>query len=459
MSEQITTIENGAKILINKVNFKNKENDWLEIYYKSPTEKEINLKGLTFKSDKIIKKIEQDFWIKSGTHLTLTFKSNQADTNTNLYTNYSGLTGTTEQVTINLNDQILDAICWSSSTPASSEIKDQQKLKLAEAWISGDPISCIESEKVENSQSVVRKNIDSDTNSVNDWKIDEVQKNAAHIGAAKKSILKKASSKATTKTVPNGDLSNQIVITEIFPHALKDDRSNEWIEIQNQSNKDINLSGWRLDDTEGGSKPYLIKNLIIKAHEFIIFTSKQTKLSLGNSKDEARLFDYKNNLISSISYEEAAAGKSYSKVPVAKEDLSIEQKWLWVNPTPAAANPEYKEIIGTIKSEPNSYFFSFQDSANQIKNINFNESLVPLALAKTTFIPGAKAKINVTAAKNPEELQLENYEILSDSNGKSVTSSRSYIALFILLLSICVFIIIKIKKHFKTEPESINLIS
>ncbi|MFA5829650.1 MAG: lamin tail domain-containing protein [Candidatus Gracilibacteria bacterium] len=518
---EVQILESGTQLVISRVNFKNKENDWLEIYYFSPTAKDFNLKGLNFAADKIFKKIDRDFTIHSGQHLKLTFKADQPDTETNFYTTYTGLTATTEQITITLGTTILDAVCWSSKKPTTDEIKDQEDLFKIGAWISGDPASCPSSEDIQTNQSLIRKKSGTeasttsslkDTNNKDDWELEAIASktdnpvptsgkvktstsNPAQTPAptqtqsstttpapisiptstlappsapaqaktsaqpkpkatkTTKVTTPKKTTKATSKTViTNGDLSNEIIVTEIFPHALKDDRNNEWIEIYNAGTKNIDLNGWSLDDLEGGSKPFKIKNLSIKPKEFLIFTSKQTKLSLGNAKDEVRLLDYKNKLISSIAYEEAPIGKSYSRILVNKEDGSTEEKWFWGKPSPKEQNPTYQEIEGTIKDEPTNYFFNFEDKTGQQKNILFDESTIPLAMAKTTFIKGAKTKLNITTnPQDPTNYQLQNYEILADSTGnKNNSGSLTSTIVFILLLMTGLGLFLA-KKHLKTE--------
>lgn len=530
---EVQILDSGAQLVISKVNFKNKENDWLEIYYFSPTSKDLNLKGLNLAADKIFKKIDQDLVIQSGQHLKLTFKTDQPDTQTNLYTTYSGLTATTEQITITLGTTILDAVCWSSKKPTTGEIKDQEDLFKIGAWTSADPASCPSSENVQTNQSLIRKNSGTDTNNKDDWELEpiasaktanqnptpnpaptpaqtststpvqtqtpaptqtQVQTSApTPVNAptpaptpisnptpppapapaqtktptqpkpkatkATKVTTPKKTTKASSKTIiANGDLSNEIIVTEIFPHALTDDRNNEWIEIYNAGNKNINLSGWNLDDLEGGSKPFKITNLSIKPKDFLVFTSKQTKLSLGNAKDEVRLFDYKNKLISSIAYEEAPIGKSYSRILVIKEDSSTEEKWFWGKPSPNQPNPTYQEMSGTVKEQTTNYFFSLEDQKGGQKNILFDESTIPLALAKTTFIKGAKTKLNViTNPQDPTNYQLQNYEILADPQAEK-PNSGSLISTIIFILLLMTGIGLLAKKHFKTEKQSINSI-
>lgn len=162
--------EQGASLLITEVNFKNSDFDWVKMLYISPSEKAINLNGVSFQDDSKFKTIEEDIYIASGQELLLSFKNDLPDQIPYLYSGRSGLTGTTEQFVIydNLNN-ILDAVCWTSSNPTKSEIKDMSDVFELEGWISPDPASCIFSENIAKNESIIRFNLN-DTNSPADWK-------------------------------------------------------------------------------------------------------------------------------------------------------------------------------------------------------------------------------------------------------------------------------------------------
>ena len=211
-----------------------------------------------------------------------------------------------------------------------------------------------------------------------------------------------ASAKKSKKiTYKNGDISNNIIINEIFPRAKKDDRNNEWIELYNTGSRDIKLGNWQLDDNEGGSKPYKFSDkIIIKAGGFLVVSAKQSKLSLGNEKDTVRLFDYKSKLIDSVEYNQAPIQKSYLRAMIHKEEGVNEQQWLFdEHLTPGEKNPEYYEINGTVKKEPvfeEKHYFIFENLAKKEIKITFSEGLIPGPLAKVTFVKDTKAKLLIT---------------------------------------------------------------
>lgn len=162
--------ELGARLLITEINFNNGEKDWVKIKYTSPNNTPINLKGIGFADDSTFKTIENDFIIASGQDILLTFKEEISDNAPYLYSKRTGLTATTEQFIIyDKNKNVLDAICWASSSPTESEIKDLIDLYEKEGWHSNDILSCVSSDNIEKNVSLTRVG-ETDTNSKIDWR-------------------------------------------------------------------------------------------------------------------------------------------------------------------------------------------------------------------------------------------------------------------------------------------------
>ena len=488
--------EDGAILVISEVNFKNKEHDWVEIYYESPTRKTANLKGLKFQDDTAFKTIDRDFIVNSGSYILLTLKSELPDDQTGkkIYSAHSGLTGTTEQVILkNAGGSIIDAVCWSSKSPTTTEQKDLEELFHAEGWVSADPQSCIESDKITTNQSVVRRDIHKDTDSKSEWdttddatpgepnnavvsggttntnaplqpgtvsspdnpagtntsnltsaasaplknvtgtsaKISKtataVKKTTTPVSNTKQQKPKTAASQKTGTTQKksskilyrNGNLSGDILINEFCPRTGKDDRSDEWVELYNNGEKEINLGNWKLDDEEGGSKPFTFSDkTVIPPNGYLMVTAQESKLSLNNAKDQVRLFDYTGKNLQTISYEEAPNKESYSRIIVEKEDGSKEEQWVWtMEPTPGKENGQYMEMSGTITADATfngDSTFQMQTKNGDSKTILFDEWTIPGALAKATFMKGAEIKITAEKNGNDENtLKLRKYEVTS----------------------------------------------
>ncbi len=492
--------EPEAKLIITEVNFKNSQADWAEIYYESPSQSSLNLNGISFADDGKFKTLS-DFTVQSGQYLLLTFKSTAADKPPYLYTARSGLTGTTEQLIIyDSNGKILDAVCWTSSTPTSDEIKDMLELYQNNGWHTADSSSCIKSESVKNNESVARSTLE-DTDSAADWIItenitpgaantaavenpdsqntdtaaafedrtdisadgsttntnpeaviiptvedslstdnnsstagqnqpqqkntaDTAQKNTSSPKAkttttgkstAKKNTTPKKSSttkQSSNKTAyKNGDLSDDIIISELMPNPVQDDTKNEWIELANTGEKSVNLGNWTLDDGENGSKPYYFSDkTVIAGGGTLLIGINESKISLANKEDMVRMFDFNSQLKDEIAYQEAPEGQSYGLINVTAEDNTTSPQWFWIKvPTPEQPNPQYDDINAEVTTEPQfDQLYSFQVKTSDAKTINvyFTEDLIPGPLAKATLLKGTKLKLLLQ--KNAED----NYNLI-----------------------------------------------
>ncbi len=88
-----------------------------------------------------------------------------------------------------------------------------------------------------------------------------------------------------------GFFSNEVVINEWLPNPVGSDTKEEFIELYNTGSEAVDLSGWQLDDSEGGSKLFTIEpGLTLAAGGYAVFKSDQTKISLNNNGDQVRLF-------------------------------------------------------------------------------------------------------------------------------------------------------------------------
>ena len=121
------------------------------------------------------------------------------------------------------------------------------------------------------------------------------------------------------------DFSDKIIISEIYPNSEGRDNRNgsyEWIELYNDSDLDVNLGGWMIDDLlEKGSKIYIIEDEIIEAESYKIFDAACTKIALNNTGDEVNLLWPDGTVVDKIKYEKADEGLSYN--------LSNSGDWFW----------------------------------------------------------------------------------------------------------------------------------
>ena len=192
-------------------------------------------------------------------------------------------------------------------------------------------------------------------------------------------------------------ISNAIVINEIMADPIADDALNEWLELYNNKNKDVNVSGWIIGDDkdndtiEGGL--YNKDGTIIPEFGYAIITDDATRVynnfnvssdairlyvddasignGLGNDGETIYIYDGNGNLIDK---------KMYNKTT---EDLSwayINNSLFKSNPTPGFANDESLlsgcdyavEFILAKTVFDNSSEFSFKIRASKVSGSSTN---------------------------------------------------------------------------------------
>jgi hypothetical protein len=128
-----------------------------------------------------------------------------------------------------------------------------------------------------------------------------------------------------------------LMISELLPNPDGSDIEGEFIEIFNPHDTDIDLSYWSLDDIEGGSKPYVIKNTSIEPGEYLIFSRQTTGLALNNTSDSVRFFNPLNIIVDQVSYSGLKKDQSYIRVGDQWQITSV--------PTPGEENQQAVENI------------------------------------------------------------------------------------------------------------------
>lgn len=124
-----------------------------------------------------------------------------------------------------------------------------------------------------------------------------------------------------------------IEISEFIPNPEGSD-SVEFIEFFNPSADEIDLSGIKVDDMEGGSRAYTFpEGTIVLPNTYFVLGRQDSKIALNNTSDSVRLLYPDGTLIKEILYDDVVEGASYIK--------NEEDKWLWT----AEVTPGKKNII------------------------------------------------------------------------------------------------------------------
>ncbi|MGY5879326.1 MAG: lamin tail domain-containing protein [Candidatus Thorarchaeota archaeon] len=133
-------------------------------------------------------------------------------------------------------------------------------------------------------------------------------------------------------TMANGD---GVLINEFLPdpYALY---SEEWIELYNPSDVEVDISGYIIDDLiGGGGSPYTIPSeTTIPAYGFIVFTQGVTGIGLNNAGDDVNFINPDGvTVLDSFSY-----GSSSDDVSYGRETDGSPTWTTFTTPTPGASN-------------------------------------------------------------------------------------------------------------------------
>ena len=130
--------------------------------------------------------------------------------------------------------------------------------------------------------------------------------------------------------------SLDIMFSEILPSPEGPDSENEFIEIFNNNDFDIDLNGWKIKDSIGSITTYTFPiNTIIKSKSYLVVLRPETSITLNNDADSLDLIQPNNAIIDTVSYEKAPRAQSYnltgsgwfwSEKPTPENDNIIEQK-------------------------------------------------------------------------------------------------------------------------------------
>ncbi len=131
---------------------------------------------------------------------------------------------------------------------------------------------------------------------------------------------------------PQSTISYPLIsVSELYPNPSgeQSESTDEFIELYNPNDFDVDLNGWLLKDAS--DKTYIIKNKTLPAKSYIAFMSAETHISLNNTGDTVRLVSPSGQLMDeSADYGESKEGLSWSVVG---------DSWNWtVTPSPSAVN-------------------------------------------------------------------------------------------------------------------------
>ncbi|MFW0862672.1 MAG: lamin tail domain-containing protein [Candidatus Komeilibacteria bacterium] len=138
--------------------------------------------------------------------------------------------------------------------------------------------------------------------------------------------------------------SNKVRINELLPDPDGSDEENEFIELFNDDDLDIDLEGWYIEDLSG--KKYILSGNVA-SKSFIVFYRTDTKITLNNSSgDVLSLFNPIDELVSNLSYDKSLTSYSYSY---------FTEGWKWTEDiTPGSENFIIEEVVEEVVETDNN---------------------------------------------------------------------------------------------------------
>ncbi len=123
-----------------------------------------------------------------------------------------------------------------------------------------------------------------------------------------------------------------IIINEILPSPSGPDEQEEWIEIANQNNFEVDLSGWQITDTAGKTTTYIFPTgTKVQPLGFLVLKRPLTKIILNNEGDGLKLLQPDETMIDVSTYQKAPQNQSWAR--------SESGAWAWsVTLTPGSMN-------------------------------------------------------------------------------------------------------------------------
>jgi len=400
------TLKNNDKttIEISEIRFNEKQHDWIELSIKNNEENNIILKidnhEITIDKSKTPNKkfiLISLGWNKES--------SEQKNDSLIIKSKIPNLTSTTEQVILKKDKKIIDIACWQNKKNPKTEMEEIKKLKN-ELKNTNIKMECINSTTIKKQDSISKIK-----------------------GIWQKTI---PTPNKTNKLKTEGQTSKHIKINEIYPNPKGKDGKKEWVELYNESTKNVNLEMWTINNKE-------IKNTTIYGKGTTIISTT----GLKNNKGTITLKDSEGKIIDTISYKTTSEGKSYSKT----NTKSINRKktlWLWTKSSKNKPNQTFYIIDGIIEKEPEittEYSFKLKETkTNNTTTIYFDPKNFTFTLIKNLL--SINTKVEILTQKENGKLKMINYHIINKTENpkKQVKTNNNiyYITGTITLLLIII---------------------
>lgn len=134
----------------------------------------------------------------------------------------------------------------------------------------------------------------------------------------------------------------QVYINEFLPAPASDwdssgaaDQNDEWVELYNANDFEVDVSGWQLDDVEGGgSTPFrLATGTLLSPRGMVVLYRGETGIALNQTNDDVRLLAPNGAEVDKISYKSSEPDASWARIPDGAAYFALD-----CPPTPGTSN-------------------------------------------------------------------------------------------------------------------------
>lgn len=249
-----------------------------------------------------------------------------------------------------------------------------------------------------------------------------------------------------TSTTPN--LQPQTYNNVYLSEAMIDPEigNNEWVEIYNDNEFEIDLGGWYIDDLEnaGTTPKRLALTIPAKNYKTYEFSSS----IFNNSGDSVRLLDFDQKEIDGFQYESSEKGKSLARISLDNDIFCLQSpsrdspNGLCFNPS-ATPTPRLNNSSTSPISPTNTLSKTFTITLNPSKS---KSSISPVKFSLFS-------QIQPTDFDSPEEINSDILGITTTNESQIRTRNRALIsslsfASFAYVLLAIISILIRVKKEY-----------
>lgn len=135
---------------------------------------------------------------------------------------------------------------------------------------------------------------------------------------------------------------SNIIFSEILPSPEGPDETEEWIEVCNRNDLEVNLENWQIQDSEGNTTVYTFPDgATIKQKGYLVIKRPTTKIILNNTGDRLILLNPNKEVADTVEYTKAPQNQSYNR-------MGDEWRWSGIL-TPGLTNTVKNETIEKTK--------------------------------------------------------------------------------------------------------------